>query len=138
MIAKVKIQWEISVSYFIRVLNRVWLWVKCLRQGLWIVNSVLNGIGKSENSVLNRVRVWTRGPHLPGYPSICWDPTEINPSDSIQFFDHLRITNSNICESINRWVESPLFHQLQVFYQISCTSLSQLRGCYSINCESII
>ena len=39
------------------VLNRVSFWVKCLRKGLKILNSVLNGTGKSENCVLNRVRV---------------------------------------------------------------------------------
>ena len=62
---------KLVYSYFILALNRVWFWVKCVRKGLKILNSVLNGIWKSENCVLNRVRVWTPGrTSLP----ICWVP----------------------------------------------------------------
>ena len=38
------------------------------------LNSVLNGIGKSENCVLNRVRVLTPGLHLPTRASIEYPP----------------------------------------------------------------
>ena len=65
---------KLVYSYFILVSNRVWFWVKCHRKGLKILNSVLNGIGKSENCVLNRVRVWTPGPHLPTQASVKYPP----------------------------------------------------------------
>ena len=37
---------------------------------VWKFRIVLNGIVKSENCVLNRVRVSTPGPHLPTQPSV--------------------------------------------------------------------
>ena len=39
--------------------------VKCLKQGTKNRNSVLNSVGKSAIFVLNGVRVWWAGPHLP-------------------------------------------------------------------------
>ena len=45
------------VSIFIIVLHRVWFRVKCLKQGIKNLNSVLNRVGKSTIFVLNRVGV---------------------------------------------------------------------------------
>ena len=47
------------------MLHSVWFRVKCLKQGMKNRNSVLNRVGKSTIFVLNRVRVWGAGPHLP-------------------------------------------------------------------------
>ena len=43
----------------------VWFWVKCLKEGIKNRNSVLHRVGKSAIFVLNRVRVWGAGQHLP-------------------------------------------------------------------------
>ena len=62
------------VSIFIIVLHRVWFRVKCLKQGIKNRNSVLNRVGKSAIFVLNRVRVWGAGPHLPTQGYIEYPP----------------------------------------------------------------
>ena len=49
------------------------------------LNSVLNGIGKSENYVLNRVRVLTPGPHLPTEASVEHPPRDIGPHQSGEY-----------------------------------------------------
>ena len=59
-----------SCAYVLRTkLHRVWCRVKRLKQGIKNGNSVLNRVGKSAILsaifVLNRVRVWGAGPHLP-------------------------------------------------------------------------
>ena len=48
---------ETSVFLYHSSLRQGMIMVKCLRMCLKILNFVLNGIGKSENCVLNRVRV---------------------------------------------------------------------------------
>ena len=54
-----------QIFLFTIVLHRVWFRVKCLKQGIINRNSVLNRVGTSAIFVLNRVRVWGTGPHLP-------------------------------------------------------------------------
>ena len=58
----------IDLSIF--VLN----WVKCLKQGIKNLNSVLKWVGKSAIFVLNRVRVWGAAPHLPSQGYIEYPP----------------------------------------------------------------
>ena len=124
---------KLVYSYFILVLNRVWFWVKCLRKGLKILNSVLNGIGKSENCVLNRVRVWTPGPHLSTQASVEYPPAP--PGSRVT----LRITHTfislyifqcfavyifkwnsgeSICYSPFIWRQKPFLHWL--FFYSKC------------------
>ena len=131
---------KLVYSYFIIVLNRVWFWVKCLRKGLKILNSVLNGIGKSENCVLNRVRVWSPGSHLPTQASVEYPPPP--PGSRVT----LRITRTfislygfqcfavyifkwksgeSICYSTFIWRQKPFLHCL-FFYSKRETSLSIL------------
>ena len=61
----------IDLSIF--VLN----WVKCLKQGIKNLNSVIKWVGKSAIFVLNRVRVWGAVPHLPNQGYIEYPPREI-------------------------------------------------------------
>ena len=133
---------KLAYSYFILVLNRVWFWVKCLRKGLKNSNSVSNGIGKSENCVLNRVRVWTPGPHLPTQASVEYPPPPLPRGSRVT----LRITRTfislyvfqcfavyifkwnsgeSICYSPFIWRQKPFLHWL-FFYSKRETSLSIL------------
>ena len=121
------------------VLNRVSFWVKCLRKGLKILNSVLNGTGKSENCVLNRVRVWTPGPHLPTQASVEYPPPpprlrgsrvtlRITRTLSLYVFQCFAVyifkwnSGESICYSPSIWRQK-LFLHLLFFYSKRETSL---------------
>ena len=135
---------KLVYSYFILVLNRVWFWVKCLRKGLKILNSVLNGIGKTENCILNRVRVWMPGPQLPTQASVEYPPPP--PYDlersrvtlcitrkfiSLYVFQCFAVyifkwnSGESICYSPFIWRQKPFLHWL-FFYSKRETSLSIL------------
>ena len=65
--------YELNYSIFLFF----WFRVKCLKQGIKNRNSVLNRVGKSAIFVLNRVRVWGAGPHLPTQGYIEYPPPPI-------------------------------------------------------------
>ena len=126
---------KVVYSYFIQVLNRVWFWVKCLRKGLKILNSVLNGIGKSENCVLNRVRVWTPK-HLLSTPPPPPKGSRVTlritrTSISLYVFQCFAVyifkwnSGESICYSPFKWRQKPFLHWL-FFYSKRETSLSIL------------
>ena len=50
------------------------IWLNVFRRGLQTLDVVLNRVGKSEISVLNRVRVWAPQPHLPTQTSVEYSP----------------------------------------------------------------
>ena len=124
--------------YLILVLNRVWLWVKCLRKDLKILNSDLNGIGKSKNCVLNRVRVWTPGPRLPTQASVDYSPARSRVTlritrmlISLYVFQCFAVyifkwnSGESICYSPFIWRQKPFLHW-SFFYSKRETSLSIL------------
>ena len=131
---------KLVYSYFILVLNRVWFWVKCLRKGLKILNSVLNGIRKSENCVLlggsgfERPGRSSLPKHLLSTPpppgsrvTLRITPTFISLYVFQCFAVYIFKWNSgeSICYSPFIWRQKPFLHWL-FFYDKRETSLSIL------------
>ena len=80
--------------------SRLLCYNKCLRQGIKNWHSVLNRVGKSEIRVLNRVRVWAAGPHLPTRDSVKYPPPPPpggrNKKENFSYTSHLLKNSSKI------------------------------------------